>query len=143
MNEPLSGREVLCVSQFTLLGDVRKGTRPSFVAAAPADLAEPLYEGFCERLAAQAGRVRGAHGCRVRQRRPGDTDAGEPGSVAAPVRDYYEELWERLPPDPAPADMERRLAFLANELKADDVALDLGCGDGRFTAAHRARPAPR
>lgn len=38
--------EMLVVSQFTLLGDARKGRRPSFVAAAPPDLAEQLYEVF-------------------------------------------------------------------------------------------------
>jgi D-tyrosyl-tRNA(Tyr) deacylase len=55
MNEPLSEREVLCVSQFTLYGDARKGNRPSFVAAAPGEVAEPLYEHFCERLGAARG----------------------------------------------------------------------------------------
>ena len=55
MNEPLGDREVLCVSQFTLYGDVRKGNRPSYVAAAPPDRAEPLYERFCERLGAKRG----------------------------------------------------------------------------------------
>jgi D-tyrosyl-tRNA(Tyr) deacylase len=61
MNEPLGpGREVLCVSQFTLYGDTRKGNRPSYVAAAPQDVAEPLYDRFCERLAARKG-VFGAH----------------------------------------------------------------------------------
>jgi D-aminoacyl-tRNA deacylase len=55
MNEPLGDREVLCVSQFTLYGDTRKGNRPSYVAAAPPDVAEPLYERFCERLGARRG----------------------------------------------------------------------------------------
>jgi D-aminoacyl-tRNA deacylase len=55
MNEPLGEREVLCVSQFTLYADTRKGNRPSFTDAAPAALAEPLYERFCERLGAKRG----------------------------------------------------------------------------------------
>jgi D-aminoacyl-tRNA deacylase len=55
MNEPLGEREVLCVSQFTLYGDARKGNRPSYVAAAPAELAEPLYDRFCENLGAAKG----------------------------------------------------------------------------------------
>jgi D-aminoacyl-tRNA deacylase len=60
MNEPLGDREVLCISQFTLYGDTRKGNRPSYVAAARPELAEPLYERVCERLGAQRG-VFGAH----------------------------------------------------------------------------------
>lgn len=60
MNEPLGEREVLCVSQFTLYGDARKGNRPSFVSAAPGDVAQPLYERFCERLGAERGEF-GAH----------------------------------------------------------------------------------
>jgi D-tyrosyl-tRNA(Tyr) deacylase len=60
MNEPLAHREVLCVSQFTLYGDARRGNRPSYVAAAPPQRAEPLYERFCERLKARRG-VFGAH----------------------------------------------------------------------------------
>jgi D-tyrosyl-tRNA(Tyr) deacylase len=55
MNEPLGEREVLVVSQFTLYGDTRKGNRPSYVAAAPGDVAEPLYERFRARLGAQGG----------------------------------------------------------------------------------------
>jgi D-aminoacyl-tRNA deacylase len=55
MNEPLGGREALCVSQFTLYGDTRKGNRPSFTAAASPELAEPLYERFCDRLGAKRG----------------------------------------------------------------------------------------
>jgi len=60
MNEALGEREVLCVSQFTLYGDARKGNRPSFVAAARPEVAEPLYERFCSRLGAARG-VFGAH----------------------------------------------------------------------------------
>jgi D-tyrosyl-tRNA(Tyr) deacylase len=55
MNEPLGDREVLCVSQFTLYGDARRGNRPSYVAAAPPQIAEPLYERVCERLGARRG----------------------------------------------------------------------------------------
>ena len=55
MNEPLGNREVLCVSQFTLYGDARRGNRPSYVAATAPELAEPLYERFCERLGAERG----------------------------------------------------------------------------------------
>ena len=55
MNDPLGDREVLCVSQFTLYGDAGKGNRPSYVQAAPAELAEPLYDRFCKRLGAAKG----------------------------------------------------------------------------------------
>jgi D-tyrosyl-tRNA(Tyr) deacylase len=61
MNLPLGDeRQILCVSQFTLYGDTRKGNRPAYVAAARPEQAEPLYERFCERLGAQRG-VFGAH----------------------------------------------------------------------------------
>jgi D-tyrosyl-tRNA(Tyr) deacylase len=55
MNEPLGDLEVLCISQFTLYGDARKGNRPSYVAAARPEHAEPLYERFCDRLGADRG----------------------------------------------------------------------------------------
>ncbi len=61
MNEALGEREVLCVSQFTLYGDARRGNRPSFVAAARPELAEPLYDRFCDRL----GAARGVFGARM------------------------------------------------------------------------------
>ena len=54
------GAPVLVVSQFTLYGDARKGNRPAFVAAARPEVAEPLYERFCERAGARRG-VFGAH----------------------------------------------------------------------------------
>ena len=52
MNRSLvdAGASVLLVSQFTLLGDVRKGRRPSFTAAAPPALAEPLVDLIADRL---------------------------------------------------------------------------------------------
>ena len=63
------GGAALVVSQFTLIADSRrqKGTRPDFSGAAPAAQAEPLYEAFCDALAAQGVRVeRGVFGARMR-----------------------------------------------------------------------------
>ena len=60
MNEPLGDRQILCVSQFTLYGDARKGNRPSFIGAASPEHAEPLYRRFCERTEAAVGTF-GAH----------------------------------------------------------------------------------
>lgn len=48
--------EVLCVSQFTLYGDSRKGNRPSFVEAAAPEVSEPLYERVRDALGARGGR---------------------------------------------------------------------------------------
>ena len=41
---------VLAISQFTLFGDARKGTRPGFIDAARPEVAQPLYARFCETL---------------------------------------------------------------------------------------------
>jgi D-aminoacyl-tRNA deacylase len=55
-----TGGELLCVSNFTVYGDTRKGNRPSFVEAAAPEEAERLYERVLEGLAAKGGRF-GAH----------------------------------------------------------------------------------
>jgi D-tyrosyl-tRNA(Tyr) deacylase len=65
---------VLVVSQFTLYGDVRKGKRPSFDAAAPPEKARQIYEFFVEKIRAsglrcETGRTRGRSPfCRIRRR---------------------------------------------------------------------------
>jgi D-tyrosyl-tRNA(Tyr) deacylase len=52
--------ELLCVPNFTVYGDVRRGNRPSFVQAAPPERAEELYKRVRDRLGAQGGEF-GAH----------------------------------------------------------------------------------
>ena len=60
------GGAALVISQFTLIADTRKGNRPSFAAAAPAEEAEPLYDRFCRALAATGVPVeRGVFGARM------------------------------------------------------------------------------
>jgi D-aminoacyl-tRNA deacylase len=61
MNDALGERQILCVSQFTLYADTRRGNRPSFTAAARPEHAEPLYERFC----ANAGAARGVFGANM------------------------------------------------------------------------------
>ena len=57
------GAPVLVVSQFTLYGDVCKGRRPSWTAAAPGPVSEPLYDAFCAELERLGARVeRGVFG---------------------------------------------------------------------------------
>ena len=60
------GGAALVVSQFTLIADTGKGNRPSFAAAAPPEEAEPLYDRFCQALAAAGVQVeRGIFGARM------------------------------------------------------------------------------
>jgi D-aminoacyl-tRNA deacylase len=60
------GGSILVVSQFTLIADTAKGNRPSFSAAAPPHAAEPVYDAFCEALAAEGLEVaRGRFGARM------------------------------------------------------------------------------
>lgn len=58
MNRSLAdvGGDALVVSQFTLAGDARKGTRPSYIRAARPEVAEPLYHAFSARLGERLGR---------------------------------------------------------------------------------------
>jgi D-tyrosyl-tRNA(Tyr) deacylase len=64
--EDVPGGAVLVVSQFTLYGDARKGRRPSFIDAAPPDIAIPLYQHFIAAL---------------RERAPGPVETGEFGAM--------------------------------------------------------------
>jgi len=61
------GAPVLVVSQFTLYGDARKGRRPTWIAAAPGVVSEPLYDAVCAELARLGARVeRGVFGADMR-----------------------------------------------------------------------------
>jgi D-tyrosyl-tRNA(Tyr) deacylase len=51
------GAPILVVSQFTLYGDARKGRRPTWQAAAPGEVSEPVYEAFCAELRRLGARV--------------------------------------------------------------------------------------
>jgi hypothetical protein len=81
-----SGAPLLVVSQFTLYADTRKGRRPSWSAAAPAEVAEPLVEAFCAALRSLGAKVQtgvfGAMAGELCQRRAGDAAAGKLGPQA-------------------------------------------------------------
>lgn len=60
------GAPILVISQFTLYGDARKGRRPSWTAAAPGSVSEPLYDDFCRALASLGAHVeRGVFGAHM------------------------------------------------------------------------------
>ena len=99
--------------------------------------------GDCEQAAAHGGCGAGADRSvggrgdssldgRANVDRAGESAAREHGTVVA-MKDYYEDLWERLPQDTAPPDQELRERFLLGEVRRGDRALDLGSGDGHFT----------
>jgi D-tyrosyl-tRNA(Tyr) deacylase len=61
------GAPILVVSQFTLYGDARKGRRPTWQAAAPGPVSEPVYDAVCAELERLGARVaRGAFGADMR-----------------------------------------------------------------------------
>ncbi len=61
------GAPILVVSQFTLYGDARKGRRPTWQAAAPGPVSEPLYEALCAELERLGAHVeRGVFGADMR-----------------------------------------------------------------------------
>ena len=87
------GGGLLVISQFTLYGDTSKGRRPSFVDAAPGEVAEPLVARVVEHLRGPRGRgrdgeLRRPHARRARQRRPGDRHRGD----LTPRRTHLEKL---------------------------------------------------
>jgi SAM-dependent methyltransferase len=49
------------------------------------------------------------------------------------LKDYYEHLWEELPEDLHPPELELRTRLLSSEIGSGDRVLDLGCGSGTFT----------
>src|SRR5438270_8727215 len=50
------------------------------------------------------------------------------------MKDYFEQIWERLPDELEPPHFDLRRRFLLREARRGDRALDLGCGAGTFTA---------
>ncbi len=59
MNESILQQrgDVLCVSQFTLLANTKKGNRPSYISAAPPEISHPMYDKFCQLLQENLGKT--------------------------------------------------------------------------------------
>jgi D-tyrosyl-tRNA(Tyr) deacylase len=51
------GGGLLAVSQFTLMASTKKGNRPSYIRASKGDVAEPMYEKFCQALEKESGKI--------------------------------------------------------------------------------------
>jgi D-tyrosyl-tRNA(Tyr) deacylase len=97
-----TGGEALVVSQFTLHADTRRGRRPSFTAAAPAEVAEPLVEAYARALEGLGVRVaRGRFGAKMAVELVNDgpvTLLLDTDDLARPRRGHG-----RPPPHPEPA----------------------------------------
>ena len=82
-----AGGSVLVVPQFTLYGDVRRGRRPDFTAAAPSDLGRRLFDAFCGVLRANGLTVEtGIFGASMRVQ----IDADGPVTIVASTDDWTE-----------------------------------------------------
>ena len=132
MNEPLGEREVLCVSQFTLYGDARRGNRPSYVDAARPEHGRAALRARLRAARRPARRVRGDDGGRAGQRRAGDADARAVSRLPRPCRPSNASSAASPPNRPrrrcrtAPGPQTLHAEFLAACLRIDAEGQELG-----------------